>query len=91
MVKGIRLFADIVVVVDGAARAARLRRVIVIGAGGEAHGHAALDDGVGVDIHGVHGAHVGGAGGQRILPVSAVDALRGIVAVDGGRAGVTGV
>ena len=91
VVKGVRLFADIVVVVDGAARAARLRRVIVVGAGGEAHGHAALDDGVGVDIHGVHGAHVGGAGGQRILPVSAVDALRGIVAVDGGRAGVTGV
>ena len=91
VVKGVRLFADIVVVVDGAARAGRLRRVIVIGAGGEAHGHAALDDGVGVDIHGVHGAHVGGAGGQRVTPVSAVDALRGVVAVDGGRAGVIGV
>ena len=91
VVKGVRLVADIVVVVDGAARAARLRCVIVVGAGGEAHGHAALDDGVGVDIHRVHGAHVGGAGGQRVTPVSAVDALRGVVAVDGGRAGVAGV
>ena len=91
VVKGVRLFADIVVVVDGAARAVRLRRVIVIGAGGEAHGHAALDDGVGIHVHGVHGAHVGRTGGQRILPVSAVDALCAVVAVDGGRAGVIGV
>ena len=91
VVKSVCLFADIVVVVDGAARAVRLRRVIVIGAGGEAHGHAALDDGVGVYIHGVHGAHVGGAGGELVTPVSAVDALRVVIAVDGGRAGVVGV
>ena len=63
----------------------------VLGQGGEVHSHGALDGGALRHGLGVHHAVGGGPGGELVLPVVAGDAVRVVVAVDGGGAGLGGI
>ena len=84
----VKLGRNCVVVIDAAARS--VGSVVVINACREVNGNRALDDRVGLDGHGVHCADCGVACGELISPVAAGDAEGGVVAVDGGAAGLAG-